>query len=101
MKQTTHVWGDEIVRRCTICQEEFRGQGNNAEPVNDGRCCDPCNHTTVFTARVNVMNGIMKHVEEGTINSDLTVANRPHITGIGHEFFANVQMKDGLIAKVK
>jgi len=34
-------------------------------------------------------------------NGYLTVANRPHITGIGHEFFANVQMKDGLIAKVK
>ena len=67
---TTHVWGDEIVRRCSICQEEFRGQGNNAEPVNEGRCCDPCNHTTVFTARINVMSGIMRHVDEGTINSD-------------------------------
>jgi len=30
----------------------------------------------------------------------LTVANRPHITGIGREFFANVTMKDGLIQKV-
>jgi hypothetical protein len=31
----------------------------------------------------------------------LTVANRPHITGLGREFFANVYMKDGLIEKVK
>jgi hypothetical protein len=30
----------------------------------------------------------------------LTVANRPHITGMGREFFANVYMKDGLIEKV-
>ena len=30
----------------------------------------------------------------------LTGANRPHITGIGREFFANVTMKDGLITKV-
>lgn len=30
----------------------------------------------------------------------LTGANRPHITGIGREFFATVTMKDGLIAKV-
>jgi len=30
----------------------------------------------------------------------LTVANRPHITGMGREFFANVTMKDGLIQKV-
>jgi hypothetical protein len=31
----------------------------------------------------------------------LTGANRPHITGLGREFFANVTMKDGLIAGVK
>lgn len=31
----------------------------------------------------------------------LTGANRPHITGKGREFFANVTMRDGLIAGVK
>jgi hypothetical protein len=30
----------------------------------------------------------------------LTVANRPHITGLGREFFARVTMANGLIAKV-
>lgn len=30
----------------------------------------------------------------------LTVANRPHITGMGREFFANVYMENGLIKKV-
>ena len=30
----------------------------------------------------------------------LTVANRPHITGMGREFFAQVTMKDGIIVKV-
>lgn len=34
-------------------------------------------------------------------NGILTVANRPHITGIGREFFAQVTMKNGLIDKVK
>jgi hypothetical protein len=29
------------------------------------------------------------------------VANRPHITGVGREFFAEVKMKDGLIVGVK
>jgi len=29
-----------------------------------------------------------------------TVANRPHITKIGREFFAQVTMKNGLIDKV-
>jgi hypothetical protein len=28
-------------------------------------------------------------------------ANRPHITGKGREFFAEVTMSEGLIAKVK
>lgn len=34
-------------------------------------------------------------------NGVLTGANRPHITGIGREFFANVTMQDGLIVAVK
>lgn len=34
-------------------------------------------------------------------NGTLTVANRPHITGIGREFFANVTMESGLIKGVK
>ena len=34
-------------------------------------------------------------------NGTLTGANRPHITGKGREFFANVTMKDDLIIKVK
>jgi len=31
----------------------------------------------------------------------LTGANRPHITGKGREFFANVTMENGLIKGVK
>jgi len=31
----------------------------------------------------------------------LTVAHRPYITGRGREFFAEVTMRDGRIAKVK
>lgn len=34
-------------------------------------------------------------------NGFLTGCNRPHMTGHKREFFANVQMKDGIIAKVK
>jgi hypothetical protein len=33
-------------------------------------------------------------------NGVLLGANRPHITRMGREFFANVTMKDGLIVKV-
>lgn len=34
-------------------------------------------------------------------NGVLTGANRPHITGQGREFFANVTMQNGLIKGVK
>lgn len=34
-------------------------------------------------------------------NGTLTVANRPHITGMGREFFANVTMQSGIIKGVK
>ena len=34
-------------------------------------------------------------------NGNLTGANRPHITHIGREFFAQVIMQDGIIHKVK
>ena len=33
-------------------------------------------------------------------NGTITVAHRPHITGRGREWFAQITMKDGLIAKV-
>ena len=34
-------------------------------------------------------------------NGHLTVVNRPHLTGLGREFYAEVWMRDGLIEKVK
>ena len=39
--------------------------------------------------------------EEYHPNGFLTGCNRPHITGHKREFFANVQMLDGKISKVK
>lgn len=28
--------------KCSICGCEMIGYGNNAQPINDGRCCDDC-----------------------------------------------------------
>tara|TARA_R100001530_G_scaffold75930_2_gene53278 strand:- start:256 stop:462 length:207 start_codon:yes stop_codon:yes gene_type:complete len=39
--------------------------------------------------------------EEYVRDGELVGANRPHITGKGREFFAQVLMADGLIARVK
>ena len=45
--------------KCCICNEEIKpdqvtgwNQGNNAEPVKEGRCCDDCNNTKVIPARL-------------------------------------------------
>ena len=39
--------------------------------------------------------------DEYVRDGQLTGANRPHITGLGREFFATVTMRDGKIAGVK
>ena len=44
--------------QCSICKEEIPSregwdQGNNAEPVNDGRCCDDCDWNVVIPARLD------------------------------------------------
>lgn len=47
---------------CSICGEKiaphplsgFAG-GNNAQPINDGRCCDDCDATVVIPARIEMI----------------------------------------------
>ena len=34
-------------------------------------------------------------------NGELTVCNRPHMTGMGREWFGQVTLEDGVIVKVK
>jgi len=28
---------------CSICNNNIEGFGHNAQPINDGRCCEVCN----------------------------------------------------------
>lgn len=37
---------------CSICGDEFEGWGNNAWPINDGKCCDSCNYLFVLPERI-------------------------------------------------
>jgi hypothetical protein len=32
---------------CSICGTVFMRWGHNAQPINDGRCCDDCNNLVV------------------------------------------------------
>lgn len=47
--------------KCSICQNEIPAKesgwssGNNAQPVNDGRCCDDCNMNVVIPARLQLL----------------------------------------------
>ena len=49
----------------------------------------------------------LKYIETSIFGNEyqstgyLVGANRPHVTGIGREFFAEVKMQDGLIQSVK
>ena len=41
---------------CSICKDTINDKyGHNAEPINDGRCCDMCNQTKVIPARIKEM----------------------------------------------
>jgi hypothetical protein len=40
------------VQVCSICGGAIVGFGNDAWPVNDGRCCDQCNVERVISARL-------------------------------------------------
>lgn len=39
-------------KKCSICGKKNEGYGNNARPVNDGKCCDYCNANVVIPARI-------------------------------------------------
>jgi len=39
--------------KCSICGIRYLGHGHNAQPVNNGRCCDMCNTTHVIRARLS------------------------------------------------
>jgi len=40
---------------CSICGDTFEGFGNNADPINNGRCCDDCNVNHVVAVRFKIM----------------------------------------------
>ena len=42
---------------CSICHADWHGYGNNAQPINNGRCCDECNMLVVIPARIALIYG--------------------------------------------
>lgn len=46
----------ETTKKCSICGKIYEGHGNNASPVNDGRCCDKCDKEVVIPRRLADLN---------------------------------------------
>jgi hypothetical protein len=42
-------------KRSPLTGKVYWTQGNNAQPLNDGRCCDVCNDTRVIPARMGLV----------------------------------------------
>ena len=55
---------------CSICWSEYTGWGNNAWPINEGRCCDGCNGL-VLLERLARMNLPIKALKLGKTASAL------------------------------
>lgn len=41
-----------IAKVCSICGGKYTEYGNNAEPINEGRCCDFCDSHFVIPVRM-------------------------------------------------
>ena len=45
----------EKSKECSICKDKLDDKfGNNAEPINNGRCCNICNQTIVIPRRMKL-----------------------------------------------
>ena len=59
------------VQVCSICGGPIVGFGNNAQPVNDGICCDRCNERVVLPA-------LLERIRDGYRPAQLSVEKKRH-----------------------
>jgi predicted DNA-binding transcriptional regulator AlpA len=52
------------MRKCSICGLKYE-YGNNAQPINDGECCDRCNAERVLPARIKQHLQAINKTKEG------------------------------------
>jgi hypothetical protein len=43
---------------CSICDKKYRGFGNNAQPINNGECCDSCNADVLRARHARFAQGL-------------------------------------------
>ena len=71
---------------CSICSEEFEGYGNNAQPVNDGICCDDCNRRVVLPLRI--YSGYVHSIKEKNQSEILEVVSN---NGIHFDYLKDIE----------
>lgn len=76
---------------CSICGDLYTEFGNNAWPINSGRCCDECDDTIVIPARLTgmqspeVVRDILNTIEE--FYDALVKADKDHATKLLNDLF--------------
>ena len=45
------------MKKCIFCHEPIHFEGNNAEPLKDGICCNHCNMRLVIPYRMSLCKG--------------------------------------------
>jgi hypothetical protein len=56
-QRTIDLFLEDAAGCCSMCRQPFVGWGNNAQPINDGRCCSGCNQTVIIPARLAFIAG--------------------------------------------
>lgn len=59
---------------CSICGKEYQGYGNNAQPVDDGRCCNDCNSRVVIPFRM--YSGRLQEIKKNGESEVLEIKSR-------------------------
>ena len=81
--QISNIEPENMVRKkCILCNNYYRGYGNNPWPLsNQGRCCDQCNHTVII-ARIkmsDVTSTAQKIIDEVIAEEEAKTNHRPKI----------------------
>lgn len=45
-----------VVNLCSLCGRVYKGDGHNAYPLGEGRCCEDCNTGKVVPERIHRMH---------------------------------------------
>ena len=59
---------------CSICGKEYQGYGNNAQPVDDCRCCNDCNSRVVIPFRM--YSGRLQEIKKNGGSEVLEIKSR-------------------------